>query len=62
MVGGEIDGYSYAVVPATGLIMVRRPDGSLRTLPNAGSDPAGVDAAVRAFIDSDRRTEDDERS
>ena len=32
---GEIDGYKYALVEQTGLIAVRRPDGSIRMLPGA---------------------------
>lgn len=47
---GEIEGYGYAVLPH-GLIAVRRPDGSMQTLPQA-DDPA---AAVRAFIEKDRK-------
>ena len=43
---GEIDGYQYAVIAQTGLIAVRRPDGSMRMLP--GTEDA--EAAVRAFI------------
>ncbi len=43
---GEIDGYQYAVIEATGLIAVRRPDGSIRMLPGAPD----VEAAVRDFI------------
>lgn len=56
MTTGEIDGYQYAEIESTGLIAVRRPDGSMRMLPGA----ADVPAAVRAFIDKDREsTEDD---
>jgi|GEM_PF-2475858 len=43
---GEIDGYQYAVIETTGLIAVRRPDGSIRMLPGAPD----TEAAVRAFI------------
>ncbi len=50
----SIDGYSYAVIPATGLIAVRRPDGSLRMLPAVGDEPDAVERAVRAFIQKDR--------
>jgi len=46
MSSGEIDGYQYAVIAQTGLIAVRRPDGSMRMLP--GTEDA--EAAVRAFI------------
>ena len=50
MTSGEIDGYQYAVIEATGLIAVRRPDGSIRMLPGAED----VEAAVRAFVEKDR--------
>jgi hypothetical protein len=46
MKAGEIDGYQFAVIEATGLIAVRRPDGSLRMLPGA----AEVENAVKTFI------------
>lgn len=46
---GEIDGYQYAVIEATGLIAVRRPDGSVRMLPGTPD----IEAAVRAFIAKD---------
>jgi len=49
MISGEIDGYQYAVIDATGLIAVRRPDGSIRMLPGADD----VEAAVRAFVEKD---------
>jgi hypothetical protein len=49
MHAGEIDGYQYAVIEATGLIAVRRPDGSMRMLPGAPD----TEAAVRAFIAHD---------
>lgn len=49
MAENEIDGYQFAVIETTGLIAVRRPDGSIRILPGA-EDPA---AAVRAFIAKD---------
>lgn len=49
MHAGEIDGYQYAVIEATGLIAVRRPDGSIRMLPGAPD----VETAVRAFITND---------
>ena len=48
---GEIAGYVWAVLPH-GLIAVRRPDGSLRALPQA-DDP---EAAVRAFIAAETST------
>ena len=48
---GEIDGYQYAAIESTGLIAVRRPDGSVRILPGAPD----VEAAVRSFIDHDKR-------
>lgn len=48
---GTIDGYQYAVIEQTGLIAVRRPDGSMRMLPGA----ADVEAAVHAFIAKDRQ-------
>ena len=44
---GEIDGYHYAVIEETGLIVVRSPDGKMRMLP-ASEDP---DRAVRSFIE-----------
>lgn len=50
---GEIDGYQFAVIEQTGLIAVRRPDGSMRMLPGAED----VEAAVRAFIANDRGEE-----
>ncbi len=43
---GEIDGYQYALVEQTGLIAVRRPDGSIRMLPGADD----IDTAIRQFI------------
>lgn len=46
---GEIDGYQYAVIEATGLIAVRRPNGSMRMLPGAPD----TEAAVRTFIAHD---------
>lgn len=46
MSSGEIDGYQYAVIAQTGLIAVRRPDGSMRMLPGTED----VETAVRAFI------------
>lgn len=49
---GEIDGYQFAVIEATNLIAVRRPDGSLRMLPGA----ADVENAVKSFIEEDRAT------
>ncbi len=50
MKSGEIDGYQYAEIEQTGLIAVRRPDGSMRMLPGA----ADTVAAVRAFIAQDK--------
>lgn len=50
MIAGEIDGYQYAVIEATNLIAVRRPDGTLRMLPGATE----VESAVRSFIREDR--------
>jgi len=50
MTAGEIDGYQFAVIEATGLIAVRRPDGSLRMLPAA----VDVENAVKSFIREDR--------
>ena len=47
MNNGEIDGYHYAVIEQTGLIVVRFPDGMMRMLP-ASEDP---DRAVRSFIE-----------
>lgn len=49
---GEIDGYQFAVIEATKLIAVRRPDGSLRMLPGA----VDVENAVKSFIEEDRAT------
>jgi hypothetical protein len=54
MIAGEIDGYQYALIESTNLIAVRRPDGSLRMLPNAQD----IEAAVRAFIHDDRAAGD----
>jgi len=50
MQAGEIDGYQFAVIEATQLIAVRRPDGSLRMLPGA----VDVENAVKSFIEEDR--------
>ncbi|MGD8810923.1 MAG: hypothetical protein PVG24_15045 [Gammaproteobacteria bacterium] len=50
---GEIDGYQFAVIEATGLIAVRRPDGSIRMLPGA----IDVENAVKSFIREDRRSD-----
>ena len=50
MQAGEIDGYQFAVIEATQLIAVRRPDGSLRMLPGA----VDVENAVKSFIEADR--------
>ncbi len=49
----EIDGYQYAVIESTGLIAVRRPDGSIRMLPESPN----AEAAVRAFIEKDKTAE-----
>ena len=50
MNAGEIEGYQFAVIEATNLIAVRRPDGSLRMLPGA----LDVENAVKSFIREDR--------
>lgn len=50
MNAGEIDGYQYAVIEATNLIAVRRPDGTIRMLPGA----LDVESAVKSFIREDR--------
>ena len=50
MIAGEIDGYQYAVIEATNLIAVRRPDGTIRMLPGA----LDVESAVKSFIRQDR--------
>jgi hypothetical protein len=50
MIAGEIDGYQYAVIEATNLIAVRRPDGTVRMLPGA----LDVESAVKSFIRQDR--------
>ena len=52
---GEIDGYQYALVEQTGLIAVRRPDGSIRMLPGADN----IDTAIRQFIALDSGSSDD---
>ena len=52
---GEIDGYQYALVEQTGLIAVRRPDGSIRMLPGADD----IDTAIRQFIALDSGSSDD---
>ena len=52
---GEIDGYKYALVEQTGLIAVRRPDGSIRMSP--GADDIG--SAVHQFIALDSGSSDD---
>ena len=46
MNAGEINGYNYAVIEETGLI-VRYPDGTMRMLP-ASNDP---ERAVQSFIE-----------
>ena len=51
---GEIDGYKYALVEQTGLIAVRRPDGSIRMLPGADD----IDTAIRQFIALDSESSD----
>ena len=51
---GEIDGYQYALVEQTGLIAVRRPDGSIRMLPGADD----IDTAIRQFIALDSGSSD----
>lgn len=50
MADHEIDGYQYAVIESTGLIAVRRPDGSVRMLPGTPD----AEAAVRAFVEKDK--------
>lgn len=50
MTAGEIEGYQYAVIEATNLIAVRRPDGTIRMLPGA----LDVESVVKSFIDQDR--------
>ena len=50
---GEIEGYQFAVIEQTGLIAVRRPDGSMQMLPGAED----VEAAIRAFVARDRLRE-----
>ena len=52
---GKIDGYQYALVKQTGLIAVRRPDGSIRMLPGADD----FDTAIRQFIALDSGSSDD---
>ena len=51
---GDIDGYQFAVIDATKLIAVRRPDGSLCMLPGA----VDVENAVKTFIRADRAAGD----
>jgi hypothetical protein len=50
MTAGEIEGYQYAVIEATNLIAVRRPDGTIRMLPGA----LDVESVVKSFISQDR--------
>lgn len=57
MQAGEINGYQFAVIEATQLIAVRRPDGSLRMLPGA----VDVENAVKSFIEEDRAAMTDNR-
>ena len=49
---GKIGDYQYALVKQTGLIAIRRPDGSFRMLP--GTDD--VETAVRSFIELDAKS------
>ena len=49
---GKIGNYQYALVEQTGLIAIRRPDGSFRMLP--GTDD--VETAVRSFIELDAKS------
>ena len=49
---GKIGDYQYALVEQTGLIAIRRPDGSFRMLP--GTDD--VETAVRSFIELDAKS------
>jgi hypothetical protein len=58
MIAGEIEGYQYALIEATNLIAVRRPDGSLRMLPGAPD----VESAVKAFIRDDRAAAPDPKN
>ena len=49
---GKIGNYQYVFVEQTGLIAIRRPDGSFRMLP--GTDD--VETAVRSFIELDAKS------
>ena len=49
---GKIGDYQYALVEQTGLIAIRRPDGSFRMLP--GTDD--VETAVLRFIELDAKS------
>ena len=49
---GKIGNYQYALVEQTGLIAIRRPDGSFRMLP--GTDD--VETAIRSFIELDAKS------
>ena len=49
---GKIGDYQYALVKQTGLIAIRRPDGSFRMLPGT----IDVETAVRSFIELDSKT------
>ena len=49
MTSGEIEGYQYAVIEQTGLIAIRRPDGSMCMLPGS-EDPV---ASLRTFIEQE---------
>ena len=49
---GKIGNYQYALVEQTGLIAIRRPDGSFRMLPGTED----VETAVRSFIELDAKS------
>ena len=49
---GKIGDYQYALVEQTGLIAIRRPDGSFRMLPGTED----VETAVRSFIELDAKS------
>tara|TARA_B100000676_G_scaffold290118_1_gene323312 strand:+ start:11417 stop:11620 length:204 start_codon:yes stop_codon:yes gene_type:complete len=48
---GKIDDYQYALIEQTGLIAIRRPDGSFKMLPGTND----IKAAVRNFIELDSK-------
>ena len=49
MTTGKIEGNQYAAIEQTGLIAIRRPNGSMCMLP-VSDDPV---ASVRAFVEQD---------